>query len=112
VLKQQGGWTVGTLVNQIWSFAGQKDRSDIDQIFLQPFVVYTTKNLWSFVANSESTANWEAHSPDRWTVPVNLQVSKLSTFGTFPASYQFGWGTSSQGLSIRRPGRSARRPRF
>jgi hypothetical protein len=25
-------------------------------------------------------------------VPVNFMLSKLSTFGTFPASYQVGWG--------------------
>jgi hypothetical protein len=61
-------------------------------MFLQPFVVYTTANLWSFVVNSESTANWEEHSPDRWNTPVNLMVSKLSIFGSFPASYQVGWG--------------------
>ena len=40
---------------------------------------------------SESTANWEADE-DRWTVPINVVVGKLATFGTFPASYQFGFG--------------------
>jgi hypothetical protein len=92
VLKQQGGWTYGALVNQIWSFAGQSDRSDVNQMFLQPFVAYTTKSLWTFTANSESTANWKVDSPNRWTAPINLMFSKLSSFGTFPASYQFGWG--------------------
>ena len=29
---------------------------------------------------------WEVESPERWNVPVNFMVSKLSTFGTFPAS--------------------------
>ena len=92
VLKQTGGWTVGTLANQIWSFAGQTDRSDVSQLFLQPFLVYTTKSLWSLAANSEATANWMAEGRDRWTAPINLMLSKLSTFGPFPASYQFGWG--------------------
>jgi hypothetical protein len=91
-LKQKNGWTVGTLVNQIWSFAGQTDRRTVNQMFLQPVVVYTTAKLWSFTANSESTADWKVESPNRWTVPVNLAFSKLSSFGTFPASYQFGWG--------------------
>jgi hypothetical protein len=92
VLKQKSGWTVGVLANQIWSFAGPPDRPSVNQMFLQPFVVYTTANLWTFVVNSESTANWEEHSPDRWNTPVNLMVSKLSIFGSFPASYQVGWG--------------------
>ncbi len=92
VLKQENGWTYGALVNQIWSFAGQTDRSDVSQMFLQPFLSYTTKSLWTFLVNSEATANWTVDRPDRWTAPVNLMFSKLSSFGTFPASYQFGWG--------------------
>jgi hypothetical protein len=91
-LKQASGWTVGALVNQIWSFAGPPDRPSVNQLFLQPFVAYTTANLWTFTVNSETTANWEEHSPDRWNTPVNIMASKLATFGTFPASYLFGWG--------------------
>jgi len=91
-LKQVSGWTVGALVNQIWSFAGPPDRPSVNQMFLQPFVAYTTANLWTFTVNSESTANWEEHSPNRWNTPVNLMASKLSIFGPFPASYLFGWG--------------------
>jgi hypothetical protein len=91
-LIQASGWTVGALVNQIWSFAGAPDRPSVNQMFLQPFVAYTTANLWTLTVNSETTANWEAHSPDRWNTPVNLMAAKLSTFGPFPASYQFGWG--------------------
>jgi hypothetical protein len=41
--------------------------------------------------NSESIANWEADD-DQWTVPINITVSKLSSFGVFPASYQAGVG--------------------
>jgi hypothetical protein len=90
-LKQSGPWTVGLLVNQAWSFAGNSDRSDVSQMFLQPFVARTTRSLWTITLQSESTANWEADS-DKWTVPINLVFSKLSSFGPFPASYQFGGG--------------------
>src|ERR1700722_15034826 len=34
VLKQFGGWTVGALMNQIWSFAGDSDRSYVSRTFL------------------------------------------------------------------------------
>src|SRR5262245_44535795 len=91
-LRQQSGWTVGILANQIWSFAGPPDRPSVNQMFLQPFVAYTTANLWTLAINSETTANWEADSPNRWNTPVNFMLSKLTTFGTFPASYQIGWG--------------------
>jgi hypothetical protein len=91
VLKQSGPWTYGMLWNQIWSFAGNDERSDVSQMFLQPFVAYNTKSLWTFTLQSEMTANWKAEEK-RWTVPVNVLVAKLSSFGPFPASYQFGIG--------------------
>ena len=90
-LKQQGPWTYGALWNQIWSFAGNPDRNDVSQMFLQPFLAYNTQSLWTITIQSESTSNWEAEE-DKWTVPINLLFAKLSSFGPFPASYQFGFG--------------------
>jgi len=92
VLKQQSGWTYGALGFQVWSFAGNANRPDVSQMFLQPFLLYTTKSLWTIGVQSESTANWKASAGDTWNVPVNVILSKLSSFGVFPASYQFGGG--------------------
>ena len=89
--KQSGPWTVGMLWNQVWSFAGNEDRQKVSQMFLQPFVAHTTTSLWTITLQSEMTANWEAED-DKWTVPINLIFAKLSSFGPFPASYQFGFG--------------------
>ena len=94
-LKQSGPWTYGILWNQIWSFSGNTERSDVNQMFVQPFVAYNTKSLWTFTLQSETTANWEADE-DRWTVPINVLVAKLSSFGPFPASYQFGFGVFAE----------------
>jgi hypothetical protein len=91
VLKQTGPWTVGALANQVWSVAGNEDREAVSQMFLQPFLAYNTKSLWTITLQSETTANWKAES-DKWTVPVNLIFAKLSSFGPFPASYQLGAG--------------------
>ena len=46
---------------------------------------------WTITVQSETTANWEVED-GRWTVPINVSFGKLSSFGTFPASYQFGGG--------------------
>jgi hypothetical protein len=91
VVKQTGPWTVGVLWNQVWSFAGSKTRADVSQMLLQPFVTYTSSNHLIFAVNTESTANWKA-ATDKWTVPVNFMVSRISSFGPFPASYQVGVG--------------------
>lgn len=90
-LKQSGPVTLGALVNQVWSVGGNENRKAVSQMFLQPFMAYNTKSLWTITLQSETTANWEAES-DKWTVPVNLIFSKLSSFGPFPASYSFGAG--------------------
>lgn len=38
ILKQTHGFTYGALANQIWSVAGQSDRQNVSQMFVQPFL--------------------------------------------------------------------------
>ena len=90
-LKQAGPWTVGGLWNQLWSFSGNPSREDVKQMFVQPFLAYTTKNALTITVQSETVANFKADT-ERWTVPINLLCSKVATFGMFPASYQVGFG--------------------
>jgi len=90
VLKQTGPWTYGALVNHLWSFASvsrsARDRVAVNQTFLQPFLAYATPTGVTFTVNSESTANWEAGEGEKWTVPINFQVSQIARFGPFPFS--------------------------
>lgn len=41
ILTQKDGFTVGALVNQLWSIAGSDERPDISQLYLQPFLLTT-----------------------------------------------------------------------
>ena len=92
-LKQEGPWTIGALWNQVWSFSGDTSRTDVNQMFLQPFASYQAARTITLTLQSEMTANWNADEDDStWTIPINFIVSKLSSFGTFPASYQLGFG--------------------
>ena len=74
ILRQHGGWTYGVLSNHVWSIAGDDTRSKVSSTFLQPFSAYTTRSGWTLNANSDSTKNW---STGRWSVPVNIFVTKL-----------------------------------
>lgn len=85
-LKQQNGWTYGLLANQIWSFAGGRDK-EINSTFLQPFLAYTTSKQTTFTLNTESSYDWNG---DQWTVPINLQVSQLIKIGKLPVSIGLG----------------------
>lgn len=88
-LRMQGAWTYGALLNHIWSFAGDDDRMDINNTFMQPFFAYTTPTAWTFSLQSETTYNWEI---EKWSVPVNLAVAKLVWLGPLPVSLQAGVG--------------------
>ena len=91
VLEQTGPWTVGALMNQLWSVVIEEHRSSYSAMFLQPFISYTTKTHTTFTINTESTANWNASSDDgKWTVPVIFQISQILKIGKQPVSIQIG----------------------
>ena len=102
MLKESGHWTYGVLVNQLWSFAdaSKADRPDVNKTFIQPFLSYTTPHAVSFVVQSEATYDREAASGDKWTTPINFQVSKVTRFGPFPFSVLGGWGYYVQSPSV------------
>ena len=91
-LQQTGPWTIGVLWNQLWSFAGDPRREDVNQMFLQPFLAYQANKTLTLTLQSETIGDWEASDSNRWTVPINVQVSKLSQLGLLPASFQLGVG--------------------
>jgi len=73
-LKQEGPWTIGMLANQIWSVAGDRDRTKVSATFLQPFLSLTTHKATTFTIDSESTYDWVRR---QWTVPVNFEIAQL-----------------------------------
>ena len=88
-LTARGPWTVGALANHIWSFAGDSDRPDISNTFVQPFVSHTWPGAWTASVVSETTYNWET---EKWSVPVNANIAKLVRWGRLPVSLQAGAG--------------------
>jgi hypothetical protein len=87
VLKQTGPWTVGVLANHIWSVAGDDDREDVNQTFLQPFLAYALGHGTTISLNTESSYDWNAA---QWTVPINLGVSQVFKIGDQVMSFQVG----------------------
>jgi hypothetical protein len=91
VLKQIGGLTAGALMNQLWSVAIEEHRTSVSQMFLQPFVAYTTRTHTTFTLSTESTANWDNTPGDaKWTVPLIFQISQILKIGKQPISLQIG----------------------
>ena len=87
-LRQEHGFTYGILANQIWSFAGQQNRTEVNATYLQPFVSYTTKTYTTPSINTETTYNWQDHES---TVPLNFQLQQLIKIGKMPVALQVGY---------------------
>ncbi len=91
-LTQAGAWTLGALATQLWSYAGDGDRADVNQTLLQPFVAFAATKSVTLTLNSEANADWEASDGEEWTVPVQLLVSDVVRLGRQPLSVQLGGG--------------------
>jgi hypothetical protein len=83
VVWQGSGWTVGVLAWHNRSFAGDADRANVNETFLQPVLAYTTSRAWTFTLQGEDTYNWET---GEWLAPVNFLVSKIVKVGGQPVS--------------------------
>ncbi|MDZ7635040.1 MAG: hypothetical protein U5L72_11700 [Bacteroidales bacterium] len=77
-LKQVNGWTIGGLINQIWSIAGSDERPDVSQMFVQPFVGFNWKTGAGAGANMEWTQNWKAGTTTIW---LNPNISAVTSLG-------------------------------
>ena len=81
VLFQPKWGTVGGLVRHLWSFAGDSNRTSVNQSLIEPFLNYNLSKGWYLISDIIITANWEANSSNRWTVPLGGGVGKLLKIG-------------------------------
>lgn len=91
LLAQPKGWTVGTLLQNTWSYAGADDRGDVNFFYSQVFVVKNLPKKWYVNSAPIITANWEAASDNKWTVPLGAGVGKLFRLGKLPINAQAGY---------------------
>ena len=87
VLMQKNAFTYGMLANQIWSFAGDDERSDVSQAYFFPFIGYNWKSGAGAFINFEWTENWEANTSSIYLTPV---LSGITSFGNQKVSLAIG----------------------
>jgi hypothetical protein len=102
VLAQPGKWTLGGLVNNVWSFAGQSARPDVNQMLFQYFINYNLNHGWYITWQPTLTANWEATNGGRWVVPFGGGVGRIMKLGFQPVNIT----TQFYGNAIHPPGAS------
>ncbi len=87
-LTMQGPWVIGGLVQNIWSFAGPSDENNVNQMLAQYFVNYNLANGWYLTSSPIITANWEANSNNKWTIPFGGGFGRLFKIGRLPVNTQ------------------------
>ncbi len=87
LLAQPGRWVYGGVVSNVWSFSGSGDR-DINLLTAQYFVNYNFDGGWYALTSPIMTADWEADSDHRWTVPIGGGFGRLFKIGAQPVTAQ------------------------
>lgn len=83
-LHQGKGLTIGFIANQIWSVAGNEDRADFNQFYIQAFLNHSYKSGASLGANIEVTQNWEGKTT---LVSLNPSIGAITKLGTQPVQF-------------------------
>jgi hypothetical protein len=82
-----GQWMLGVFANQQWSVGGWGDRN-VNSTYIQPMLIYHLPKGWYLTSIPVITANWEADSGNRWTVPVGGGAGKIVKLGKVPLNLQ------------------------
>ena len=86
VLTMPGHWVIGSLFSNIWSVGGGD--ADINLFTWQYFINYNFEDGWYATTAPIITANWEADSDHRWTVPFGGGIGKIFRIGKQPINAQ------------------------
>jgi hypothetical protein len=84
LITTPGQWVLGFLTENVWSVAGDDDSDDVNQLSFQAIINYNLKSGWYITSGPVITANWEADSDNRWTVPVGGGFGKVMRWGKQP----------------------------
>jgi len=77
-LYQTKGFTIGALVNQIWSLDSSDSDVNVNALFFQPFFTYNWKSGAGIGGNFEISQNWDANNTSVWFNPT---LSGVTGFG-------------------------------
>ena len=101
-LTQPGHWTIGGLVNNVWSVAGSGGRPAVNQMLFQYFLNYNLEKGYYVSLSPIITADWKASSGNSWTVPFGGGVGRIMKLGFQPVNITaqfYGNAVHPQGAS-------------
>jgi len=87
LLTIRGPWVVGSLFSNVWSVAGSGN-DDVNLFTWQYFINYNLSKGLYLTSAPIITANWEADSDNRWTIPFGGGIGKIFHIGKQPLNGQ------------------------
>lgn len=90
-LTMPGHFVLGVLASNIWSFAGDSNRQQVNVLSVQYFINYNLPKARGFAITSAPTiqANWQAPNDQRWVVPFGGGIAQTFVAGKQPMSLGF-----------------------
>ncbi|MCK4707728.1 MAG: neuromedin U [Gammaproteobacteria bacterium] len=87
LLSMPGNWVFGSLISNVWSVGGSGTQ-DVNLFTWQYFINYNLPDSWYLTSAPIVTANWEADSDNRWTIPIGGGMGKIFRIGKQPVNAQ------------------------
>ncbi len=89
VLAMPGQWVIGALAYNLWSFAEDDNATDeVNKLVAQYFINYNFGGGWYATSTPVISADWEADSDNRWTVPVGGGLGRIVNIGKRPVDFK------------------------
>ncbi|OGT40140.1 MAG: hypothetical protein A3F12_03700 [Gammaproteobacteria bacterium RIFCSPHIGHO2_12_FULL_38_14] len=70
ILAMPRSWVLGVLAYNVWSFTGQSNRPNVNELTVQYFISYNFPKGWYLTSSPINTADWMVSSRNRWTIPL------------------------------------------
>ncbi len=74
-------WVLGGVIYNAWSYAGNKDRADVNAGVFQYFINYNLPKAWYLTSAPIISVNWNAREDDQWIVPFGGGAGKIFGIG-------------------------------
>jgi hypothetical protein len=71
-----GKWKFNVLGGNLWSFAGDPERNEVNQTIIRGLIRHPLGTKWFFTSNPIITANWKAGRGQKWLVPLGGGIGK------------------------------------
>lgn len=92
-VAREPGFMWGAFNQNIFSFAGNDARADVNISIVQPIVNYSLPNKWS-IGTSEMNITYDWDQNDWTALPLGIKLSKLHKFDKLPVQFSGSYETN------------------